>query len=172
MDAQKIWIYHSLTGGNSFWRFNIEIPLGEAEMPVYYSLNGGREICFWVPGANQNMRWVGHSCNGFSAGVDTEKFNGPDPLWNDVLKKHSEKPIHALVGGGDQIYCDAMAKEPELIPWMEEADDKIKIAAALTPDMRFAIDRFLFNHYVRLSCCSPNGVFIPLTFRHLAWPID
>ena len=112
IEGQKIWIYHSLTGGNSFWRFKIEIQQGELEMPVRYRINNGREITFFVPGREQNFRWVGHSCNGFSAGVDTEKFNGPDPLWNDVLKKHSEQPIHALVGGGDQIYCDAMAREP------------------------------------------------------------
>lgn len=31
--------------------------------------------------------------NGFSGGVDTEAFNGPDPLWRDVLRKHEEKPI-------------------------------------------------------------------------------
>lgn len=142
-------------------------------MPVYYSLNGGREICFWVPGVNENMRWVGHSCNGFSAGVDTEKFNGPDPLWNDVLKKHSEKPIHALVGGGDQIYCDAMAKEPELIPWMEESDEKVKISAALTPEIRFAIDRFLFNHYVRLSSIlyftKQSLTHVSYTFSKTKW---
>lgn len=108
IEGQKIWIFHSLTGGNSFWRFKIEIKQGETEMPVSYKINNGRELTFFVPGREENFRWVGHSCNGFSAGVDTEKFNGPDPLWNDVLRKHSEKPIHALVGGGDQIYCDAM----------------------------------------------------------------
>jgi len=31
--------------------------------------------------------------NGFSGGVDTEAFNGPDPLWRDVLRKHEQKPI-------------------------------------------------------------------------------
>lgn len=53
--GEKLWIYHGLTGSNSFWRFKFEIRLGEQEMPVYYSINGGREICFWVPGLNQNM---------------------------------------------------------------------------------------------------------------------
>ena len=147
--GQKIWIYHSLTGGNSFWRLKLEIKLSPAAgMPVHYSLNVGRDIVFHVPGANENFRWVGHSCNGFSAGVDTEAFNGPSPLWEDLLRKHAEKPIHVLVGGGDQIYCDAIAKEPELIPWIDEKDDNVKMAASATPEIRFAIDRFLFNHYV------------------------
>ena len=141
VEAQKIWVYHSLTGGNSFWRFKIEVEQGEAEMPVRYRVNNGREITFFVPGREQNFRWVGHSCNGFSAGVDTEKFNGPDPLWNDLLKRHSVEPIHALVGGGDQIYCDAMAKEPEMAGWMEEGNEEKKRDAPLTDEIRFALDR-------------------------------
>lgn len=154
--AQKIFNYHSLTGGNSFWRFKLEIPLSQDDMAVRYSLNGGREITFVVPGLHQDMRWVGHSCNGFSAGVDTEAFNGPDPLWNDLLKQHHTQPIHVLVGGGDQIYCDAIAKEPELVPWMEEKDEKVKMQAVLTDEIRFATDRFYFNHYTKWF---RNGAF-------------
>lgn len=52
-------------------------------------------------------------CNGFSAGVNPDDFRGPgfrsgyDPLWTDLLSKHAEQPFHALVGGGDQLYCDS-----------------------------------------------------------------
>lgn len=51
-------------------------------------------------------------CNGFSAGVNPDSFRGPgfnsgyDPVWMDLLRKHAERPFHALVGGGDQLYCD------------------------------------------------------------------
>ena len=51
-------------------------------------------------------------CNGFSAGVNPDDFRGPgfqsgyDPVWCDLLAKHADQPYHALVGGGDQIYCD------------------------------------------------------------------
>lgn len=51
-------------------------------------------------------------CNGFSAGVNPDDFRGPgyesgyDPVWCDLLEKHSESPFHVLVGGGDQLYCD------------------------------------------------------------------
>ncbi|KAL7005111.1 hypothetical protein EMMF5_005351 [Cystobasidiomycetes sp. EMM_F5] len=135
--GEKIWIYHSLTGGNSFWRMRLEVRLSpNGGMPVHYSLNGGREITFFVPGLHENFRWVGHSCNGFSAGVDTEAFNGPDPLWNDLLRKHAENPIHVLVGGGDQIYCDAIAREPELLPWIDEPDDRKKMDTAVSPEIR------------------------------------
>lgn len=49
-------------------------------------------------------------------GVDPDKFkgagfeNGFDPLWADLLQKHEERPIHCLVGGGDQLYCDSYVR--------------------------------------------------------------
>lgn len=88
--------------------------------------------------------------NGFSGGVDTDAFNGPDPLWRDVLRKHEEKPIHCIVGGGDQIYCDPLTKEPEIAPWINESDQDVKAKAPLTPEMRLALDRFFFNWSVTL----------------------
>jgi hypothetical protein len=45
--------------------------------------------------------------------VNSDDFRGPgfqsgyDPVWVDLLAKHAEQPFHLLVGGGDQIYCDA-----------------------------------------------------------------
>ena len=102
-------------------------------MAIRYSVNNGQLIEFWVPGRMQNMRWAAYSvgvhvqvffclflsdlfsgiqCNGFSAGVDPDDFRGPgfksgyDPVWMDLLTKHHEQPFHALVGGGNQLYCD------------------------------------------------------------------
>lgn len=54
-------------------------------------------------------------------------FLGPDPLWNDLLKRHAQEPIHLLVGGGDQIYCDAIAREPEITPWIDETNMEKKM---------------------------------------------
>ncbi|GAA6009034.1 hypothetical protein JCM10207_004072 [Rhodosporidiobolus poonsookiae] len=147
VQGQKIYTYHSLAGPQDFWRFKLEIPMGEREEEVFYSVNNGPESSFWVAAADQDFRVMYHSCNGFSSGVDTASFNGPDPLWRDVLRKHEEKPIHIMVGGGDQIYCDPLTKEPEIAGWIEETDVAKKIAAPLTPDMRLALDRFFFNWY-------------------------
>ncbi|GAA5904867.1 uncharacterized protein JCM6883_004893 [Sporobolomyces salmoneus] len=145
--GQKIQVYHSIAGAQSFWRFKLEIPLGEREEEIFYSINNGPESSFWVPAFDQEMRVMYHSCNGFSGGVDTDSFNGPDPLWRDVLRKHEEKPIHCIVGGGDQIYCDPLTKEPEVAPWINEQDQDVKARAPLTPEMRLALDRFFFNWY-------------------------
>lgn len=46
-----------------------------------------------------------------------------------------------------QIYCDPLTKEPEFVEWINEQDEQKKIAAAITPDMLLALDRFFFNHY-------------------------
>ncbi|BGP37930.1 hypothetical protein JCM10450v2_001867 [Rhodotorula kratochvilovae] len=145
--AQQIHTYYSLSGGQSFWRWKIEIPLGEREEEIFYSVNDGPEGSFWVPAFDQEFRVMYHSCNGFSGGVDTAAFNGPDPLWRDVLRKHEEKPIHVMVGGGDQIYNDPLTREPEIAPWINETDVAKKIAAPFTDEMKFALDRFFFNAY-------------------------
>ncbi|GAA5928562.1 hypothetical protein JCM10213_002503 [Rhodosporidiobolus nylandii] len=146
IEGQRIHTYYSLAGGQSFWRFKLEIPLGEREEEIHYSVNGGPESSFWVPAADQDFRVMYHSCNGFSSGVDQAAFNGPDPLWRDVLRKHEEKPFHVMVGGGDQLYCDPLTKEPEIAPWINETDVAKKIAAPLTDDIRLALHRFFFNH--------------------------
>ncbi|KIY71124.1 hypothetical protein CYLTODRAFT_419127 [Cylindrobasidium torrendii FP15055 ss-10] len=150
--GQEIWVYGGRAGTFTFWRFMIHIPLGQSEMPVWYSINGGQKMQFFVPGRTQNFRWAAHSCNGFSAGVNPDDFRGPgfasgyDPVWIDLLAKHAEQPFHVLVGGGDQLYCDRVTREPELQDWVSSNPDK-RQTFRLTEEMLEAIDRFYFNHY-------------------------
>lgn len=141
-------------GPCSFWRFMIQIPLQDHEAKVLYSINGGGQLSFFIPARGQNMRWVAHSCNGFSGGVNQEEFKGKydtgfSPLWEDVLSKHSDKPYHCMIGGGDQLYCDAITKEKELQSWINAKSRKDKVKHALTDEMKIAIDRFYFNHYCK-----------------------
>ncbi|KAJ7098064.1 hypothetical protein B0H15DRAFT_773302, partial [Mycena belliarum] len=149
--GHEIWVYAALST-STFWRFAIEIPLGPTEMAVSYTINNGLPITFHVPGANQNMRWAAYSCNGFSAGVNPDDFRGPgfntgyDPVWMDLLAKHANEPFHALVGGGDQIYCDGLTREPELQEWIQSKHYDRK-QYQLTEEISAAIDRFYFNHY-------------------------
>lgn len=92
-------------------------------------------------------------CNGFSSGVNSDDFRGPgfksgyDPVWMDLLAHHAEAPFHALVGGGDQLYCDSIIREPELQDWVTQTKPEAKRNYPLTEEMRLAIDRFYFNHY-------------------------
>ncbi|KAM0751564.1 hypothetical protein T439DRAFT_324749 [Meredithblackwellia eburnea MCA 4105] len=147
VQGQQIYHYTSLSGGQTFWRFKLEIPLGEMAEEIFYSVNNGPESSFHVPAFDEHMRWVGHSCNGFSAGVDAASFNGPDPLWRDVLRSHEQKPFHVLIGGGDQLYCDPLTREPEMQSWISCEDESQKKAHPMTDEMKLALDRFLFNHY-------------------------
>ena len=114
----------------TFWRFPIQIQLGNTELCIKYSINKSVQLSFFVPAIHQNMRWATYSvrgghlahknltnfplkCNGFSAGVNQEEFKGPgfrsgyDPMWCDLLREHARQPFHVLVGGGDQLYCDS-----------------------------------------------------------------
>jgi hypothetical protein len=103
VEAIQLYKYHALHGGNTFFRFKLEVPMQDYEQAITYSINHGRQYTFYVAARGANMRWIGHSCNGFSAGVKTEDFNGPSPLWTDLLGRHKQEPFHALVGGGDQM---------------------------------------------------------------------
>ncbi|KDQ06742.1 hypothetical protein BOTBODRAFT_39397 [Botryobasidium botryosum FD-172 SS1] len=151
--GHEIWVYNGVGGPCTFWRFMIEVPLGPREMGVRYRVNGGQQIEFFVPAVDQDMRWAAHSCNGFSAGINQDDFRGPgfasgyDPVWSDLLEHHAAMPYHVLVGGGDQLYCDALTREPEMQGWINAKTEREKIAYPLTEDMRLAIDRFYFRHY-------------------------
>ncbi|BGP53880.1 hypothetical protein JCM8202v2_001452 [Rhodotorula sphaerocarpa] len=157
----RYYAHQGLVGSHSFWRFKIEIPLGEREEEIFYSVNGGPENSFWIPARDQQFRVMYHSwyaVNGFSSGVDQDAFNGPDPLWNDVLVKHKQQPIHVMVGGGDQLYCDPLAREPEIAPWINESDTSKKIAAPLTQEMETALHRFFFNWYTHWFRAGAFGI--------------
>ncbi|KAI0253869.1 hypothetical protein BJV78DRAFT_1189908 [Lactifluus subvellereus] len=140
----------------TFWRFLIQIPLGSDEMSIQYSVNSGMEMDFVVPGRRQTMRLAAYSCNGFSAGVNPDDFRGPgfqsgyDPVWVDLLAKHAEQPFHVLVGGGDQLYCDGVTREPELQEWINHPKHEAKKQYPLTQEILTAIDRFYFNHYCQI----------------------
>ena len=158
-EAVKLYQYHGVEGSFTFWRFKIEIPMADHELAVHYSIDGEAHPdskseaikgltghTFFVPAKTQNFRWAGHSCNGFSSGVDETQFNGPNPLWDDMLKAHADKPYHAVIGGGDQIYCDKRVREPEMQEWNHQ-DSKKRMESPLTDEVRTCIDRYMFNHY-------------------------
>ncbi|TDL27575.1 hypothetical protein BD410DRAFT_812553 [Rickenella mellea] len=154
--GHEIWMYEGNGGTFTFWRFTIQIPLSANEMVVKYSINHCQALEFFVPGRNQNMRWAAYSCNGFSSGVNPDDFRGPgfktgyDPVWTDLLEKHAEHPFHILVGGGDQLYCDGVTREPELQEWMTLSKPDLRRAYQLTEEVELAIDRFYFNHYCQV----------------------
>ena len=40
-------------------------------------------------------------------------------LWRDVLEQHGKAPLHAMVGGGDQIYNDEVFSGNHMQEWLK-----------------------------------------------------
>ncbi|CCE73095.1 Piso0_000114 [Millerozyma farinosa CBS 7064] len=119
--------------GLDFWKFDIELELAAHEQLVKYALNGDRRPWwkFFVPSQDQSMNVISYSCNGFSLSTDTAGFK--NSLWLDVLEKHAGQHYHVMLGGGDQIYSDAIKVHSEhLQGWMEESNPLKK--RSLKPD--------------------------------------
>ena len=134
--------------GCTFWRFNIEVELGTKQHRVAYRINKGPAIGFWVPASGETMNIMFHSCNGFSLSVDSNLFCGPDPMWRNALNLHQSRPFHAMIGGGDQIYNDAVTRETKLFrEWLQEKNPAHKNGTDFTPDLQEELETFYFNRY-------------------------
>lgn len=70
----------------AFWRFALEVPLADVQAEWSYAIHDvsflsdvrgkdGRRS-FFVPGADESMRIMFHSCNGFSVGTDEDFWSG------------------------------------------------------------------------------------------------
>ena len=70
---------------NTFWRFNLEVPMQQTEIQCEYAISGaefthakrGAKQRFYVPAITESMRIMFHSCNGFSVGTDEAAWSGP-----------------------------------------------------------------------------------------------
>jgi hypothetical protein len=88
---------------NTFWRFDLVVEMDDVETKWEYELPGLRFASstkprvnnFFVPALHESMRIMFHSCNGFSVGTDEAAWSGL-ALWNDVLRKHEERPFHVM----------------------------------------------------------------------------
>jgi len=88
---------------NTFWRFDLTVPLQQFEAHCEYDIpglifNSGEKRDrqnFFVPATSESMRIMFHSCNGFSVGTDEKAWSGP-ALWNDVLRVHQRRPFHVM----------------------------------------------------------------------------
>ncbi|KAI5273272.1 hypothetical protein E4T47_03448 [Aureobasidium subglaciale] len=143
--------------GVTFWRFSLEIELGLKQARVAYRINQGPAIGFWVPGRGQSMNMMFHSCNGFSLSVNSNEFTGPDPLWRDVLNKHSSRPFHVMLGGGDQIYNDAAMRDTTYFKeWLQTKNPEHKHRADFSEEMQDELETFYLDRY---SMWFSQGLF-------------
>jgi hypothetical protein len=88
---------------NTFWRFDLQVPMQQEEIQCEYSLSGltftrqgkGDKQHFYIPAITESMRIMFHSCNGFSVGTDEDAYSGAC-LWNDVGRVHAKTPFHVM----------------------------------------------------------------------------
>ncbi|KAH0553408.1 hypothetical protein GP486_006523, partial [Trichoglossum hirsutum] len=149
----------------AFYRFDLEIPLQENEARWEYELPGayyssgprsGAPISsfFYVPSKHQSMRIMFHSCNGFSVDTDVDSWAG-DALWNDVLRIHKRKPLHVMIGGGDQIYNDGIRVDGPLREWAEEQSPHQRRIQPFDEQLRQGCDDYFFQNYVTWFTMEP-----------------
>ena len=144
---------------SAFWQWSISAPILDTESEWIYTIptlvkpKTGESLSdkpcrFFIPSRHESMRIMFHSCNGFSVGTDVDAWSGP-ALWNDVLRVHSEKPFHVMIGGGDQIYNDGVRVDGPLRPWTDIANPKKRRDYPFPEKMRQECDEYYFDNYVR-----------------------
>lgn len=153
---------------NTFWTFHIEVPVEAAEARYEYgfadmrikSADKPRINAFSVPAADESMRIMFHSCNGFSVGTDEDAYSGA-PLWNDVMRKHEAAPFHAMLGGGDQIYNDGIRVNGPLRAWTDISNPKKRAQFPFNEKLRADCDQYYLDNYIRwyntAPFCYANG---------------
>ncbi|KPM45865.1 Uncharacterized protein AK830_g605 [Neonectria ditissima] len=170
IDGEKVQKYKDVRGfrlhaerGYTFWRFNVEVELRDQQQRIAYRINRGPATGFWVPARGETMNMMFHSCNGFSLSVKSDELSGPDPMWRDVLNSHQTNPFHLMIGGGDQIYNDAVGggRPCELDhehlgcsghcdlfqEWLSIRNPVHKHTASLTPEMQDQLETFYLERY-------------------------
>jgi len=136
----------------NFWRFELSIPVAEDQQTVEYWINGDKQTAntFYLPGLDQPWHWAYYSCNGFTPDVDRKdaegKWGGITPLWEDLISQHKACPMHALVGGGDQLYNDDVLACPALQRFFEEAPET-RVGMEFAEDMQEEVSDYYFHHY-------------------------
>ncbi|KIH94451.1 hypothetical protein SPBR_05468 [Sporothrix brasiliensis 5110] len=155
LDGEKAGKFKDVRGfrlhferGVTFWRFNIEVELLDKQQRIAYRINRGPATGFWVPAKGQSMHIMFYSCNGFSLSVKPDEFSGPDPMWRDVLNNHQTQPFHVMIGGGDQLYNDAIMNQTTIFQeWLTIRNPLTKGNMPFTPEMQDEMEEFYLNRY-------------------------
>lgn len=147
---------------NTFWSFDIVVPIEEVEVKFEYFIPELRYSTdykpkvnsFFVPAANESMRIMFHSCNGFSVGTDEDAWSGAC-LWRDVMRKHEAAPYHVMLGGGDQIYNDGIRVNGPLRPWTEIHNPQKRRDFPFPDKLRAECDDYYLKNYIRWYNTEP-----------------
>ncbi|EGY21779.1 hypothetical protein HYQ45_016773 [Verticillium longisporum] len=147
---------------NTFWAFDVHVEMDHEEGKWEYWFDDVRFTSqtkpqrnhFWVPATNESMRMMFHSCNGFSVGTDEEAYSGL-ALWNDVTRRHREKPFHVMIGGGDQIYNDGIRVSGPLRAWTDISNPTKRRHYPFPEKLRQACDDYYLKNYIKWYSREP-----------------
>ncbi|KAG0649976.1 hypothetical protein D0Z07_3911 [Hyphodiscus hymeniophilus] len=148
--------------GNTFWQFDLQIPMRNSEIQCHYSIPGlnfthGAKTdrqSFFIPAITESMRIMFHSCNGFSVGTDEKAWSGA-ALWNDVMRVHQKRPFHVMLGGGDQIYNDGIRVKGPLRQWTDISNPIKRREFPFPEDLRRECDEYYVNNYINWYGTEP-----------------
>ncbi|CAK9441626.1 uncharacterized protein LODBEIA_P54940 [Lodderomyces beijingensis] len=141
-------VYHE-EGDYTFYRFAIHLTMAEYEQKVEYYINNHfkKSFQFFIPSYHESMNVISYSCNGFSLACDAEQYKSS--LWLDVLAKHSKQHYHVMLGGGDQIYCDAVKlHSKKLQEWLSMSNPIRKHSMPADEETIAELEKFYLNHYM------------------------
>ncbi|KAI3404140.2 hypothetical protein KGF56_003040 [Candida oxycetoniae] len=133
----------------SFFRYNVDLTMVEYEQKVEYYIDGffKKSFQFFIPSYEESMNTISYSCNGFSLACDAKKYKSS--LWLDVLAKHSKQHYHVMLGGGDQIYCDAIKlHSKKLQKWMQLKNPLRKRSMPADAKVVREFENFYLHHYM------------------------
>ncbi|KAM0754206.1 hypothetical protein T439DRAFT_323083 [Meredithblackwellia eburnea MCA 4105] len=133
-----------------FYRFDIVVGHEEKEKLVEYTIEveGAKPIerKFAIAAKGEAFNILFHSCNGFCDGAEEAMASGP-ALWNDVLRKHEAQPFHVMVGGGDQIYSDAVQMPGgPLEQWAKMKSGRHRAAIDFNDELKAKVDQWYFTN--------------------------
>ena len=131
--------------GVEFWRFILHVPMDRWQVSNTYSIRQQNKVfyigSFFVPGVYDNWNIAFFSCNGFEKPAPGDCIS---ETWMHMLRRHRERPINLLIGGGDQGYFDGVTE----IPCVKEAIIKYRDNVPLDSVTLEAIDDYFLNAYI------------------------
>lgn len=133
-------------GGYVYWSWPVSVRRELAEKWFSYDVTSSdgveglpdgpvTDVCIPARGCLPRMAFF--SCNGVSSEKQFHQLADPEALWTDIMTRHlraKRKPTpdhpggyHLLVGGGDQIYADALwDDEPLLSLGKKKVKDRVR----------------------------------------------
>ncbi|KXZ50228.1 hypothetical protein GPECTOR_17g865 [Gonium pectorale] len=149
--ALRFWVKMVVEPGHNEVQYSVKVD--DAEL----RLSDGSPFSIHIAGSSQPTHWGYYSCSGFSLDVPAAEregtWRGMAPLWQDVWNVHKEKPMHLLVGGGDQLYNDDVWQLKILhdrflsLPRATPDDRKKRAGTAMDSAMQVAVEAYYFHHY-------------------------